>query len=206
MKRWMLFGGVGIAGIILAFLLFPKPDTGDVPVAAEPDPAAEEGARPRGPVGVRPGGVGRPGIERPPILKNGPSPVALENIKRMSVPDALYAGRLTSPLAVIRRQLQLLGEPEAEALGVKVDLIIGHLREQRRDPEAHGMPTLIASSRAWLDEVKASRFAEMPEIAPQFARFDAIVAEYQQAKDNPEAAPPPAGGVTAPAPVPTEGE
>jgi len=207
MKRWMLFAGVGIAGIILAFLLFPKPETGSAPTADDGENAADVGARGEPPVRRAPPGVASRSGNRPPIVKNGPSPIALENIKRMSVPDALYAGRLTSPLAVVRRQLQLLGDPAAETLGVKADPIVGHLREQRRDPEAHGMPELIAECRAWLDEVKASQWGTQAEIAPQFARFDQIVVEYEQAKANPEATPPPGGATPVPpTPVPTEGE
>lgn len=186
MKRWVLVAATIAGGVVLAFLLFPRPDTGQLPNAGG---RAGHDDRP-GPVHV-----GRPPLERQKLPGAGPSPIAMENIKRMNLPDALYAGRLTSPLMVIRRDLQLRNEASAEELGRKIDPLIGLLREQRRNPEAHSLPDLIAQARAWLDEVKASEFATDPEISAQFPRFDQFVQEYEQAKANPDAPPigPPAG-------------
>jgi hypothetical protein len=199
MKRWLVLAGVGLAGIILAFLLLPKPETGRVatPASTVQAPPSEAHARPAAPPGIR-----GAHLEGRQMLKNGPPPIALENIAKLNIPEALYAGRMTSPLAVVRRRLQLTGDPEAEALGVEADTIIGALREQRRDPEAHPMAELIDQSRAWLDRVKASAWGADPEITPQYARFDQIAAEFQQAKDNPGARPHPPGGLPLPAPPP----
>jgi hypothetical protein len=204
MKRWMLFGAAGLAGIVLAFLLFPKPDTGTLPNAPVAKSPGDE--RPH------PAGIGRPNLNRPEVPRTGPSPLAVENIKKMNLPDALYAGRITSPLLVIRRELSLKNDPAAEAIGAKIDPMIGTLREQRRDPASHNLPDLIAQSRAWLDEVKASQWAAEPTISAQFPRFDQIVAEYEQAKANPDAPVPAPGSVptspttTAPGTVPPTGD
>lgn len=178
MKRWMWVAATIAGGVLLAFLLFPKPDTGELPNA----PIDPEGMVQHGPARV-----GRPPLERAKMPNSGPSPLAAEHIKRMNLPDALYAGRLTSPLMVIRRDLQLKNDEAAETLGKKIDPLIGLLREQRRDPEAHSLPDLIVQARTWTEEVKASTFGTDPEIAAQFSRFDQFVEEYEQAKANPDA-------------------
>src|SRR5262249_34170858 len=107
---------------------------------------------------------------------------------KMNLPDALYAGRMTGPLVSIRRELSLANDPNAEALGQKIDPLVSTLREQRRDPTSHSLPDLVDQAKAWLDELKASAWGSKPAIATQLTRFDQIVAEYQQAKDNPDAA------------------
>ncbi len=199
MRRWMVFPGVAIAGIILAILLLPNPKTGAPPAP----PASSTGAV--GPPERQPASIGRPGRLPPPgVLKKGPSLVGSENIARMAVPEALFAGRLTSPLAVVRRQLQLTGDPNAEAIGVQADALIGQLREQRRDPHAHDFSELIVASRAWLDTVRTSPWGSDPEIVPQFARFEQIALDFQTAKDNPGAPHGPPGG--SPTTVPHPGE
>ncbi len=177
MKRWELVAATIAGGVVLAFLLFPPPDTGDLPNAPLPAGAIDN----RGPMRV-----GKQ-IDRSKMPTSGPTPIAMETIKRMNLPDALYAGRLTSPLMVMRRDLQLRNEEAAETLGKRIDPLIGLLREQRRNPEAHSLPDLIEQSRAWIDEVKASQFADDPEISAQYARFDQFVLEYEQAKANPAA-------------------
>ncbi len=199
MKRWMLVAATIAGGVVLAFLLFPRPDTGELPDAPLP-PGIEDK---RGPVRV-----GKQ-VDRSKLPAGAPSPIAMETIKRMNLPDALYAGRLTSPLMVIRRDLQLKNEEAAEVLGKKIDPMIGSLREQRRNPEAHSLPDLIEQSRAWIVEVQASPYAADPEIAAQFPRFEQFVQEYEQAKANPvppEDAPAPTAPPAPAVETPTEQE
>src|SRR5687767_14889111 len=110
MKKWWLIGA-GVVGIGLAVVLFPRPDTGADPAVAEDPQFAGRAERLNN-------GVVRPGVDpatvrgRTPVdQRNGPTPMAAENAKRRAMPEAVYAGRATAPLAMIRRELFLMEDP-----------------------------------------------------------------------------------------------
>lgn len=100
--------------------------------------------------------------------------------EQMAQPDAKYAGQLVSPLVSMRRRLQSFG-PEGDALGKPSDAIVGDLRENHRDPNAHPWPELVAQIRTLTDAIRASQWATDPTIQANLERIDRIEAEHDAA-------------------------
>ena len=87
---------------------------------------------------------------------------------------------LIAPLIGMRRRLQSFG-PEGDALGKPSDAVVGKLRENHRNPDAHPWATLSAEVRAIADSIRASQWATDPAIAVQLTKIDEIIAEHDAA-------------------------
>lgn len=205
-QKWWLVAA-GIVGIVLAVLLFPRPDTGsDVP---PPDPTntrpldfkADQAAQKReerrrstrtlplrrDAMGERTE-VGALGERRLSEGRGGPNPIAAELAKRRGAPDAVYAGRASGPWTMIRRQLmtQQKDNPEAQAIAEELGTLILDLRNKRRNPdEGEDYAVLEARQKELMKRVRAeSSWTEDPVVAASLGRLDEMLAEYH----NPPAA------------------
>ena len=208
-QRWWLLAA-GVVGIGLAILLFPKPDTGgDIP---NPTPgrvdfnAAPEDAEPgeradgakglkraeRSPVKIPASGGPRIGpvanldpatIER---VRRGPSPMALENVRMRSQPEAVFAGRVAGPLSLMRRQLLLSDSDAAKDLGNEMAGLVSALREQRRDPRVHDFDILLQQAQDFGERIRGdAAFMQDEQVAQSIARLDEVIAEYTEVSSSP---------------------
>ena len=175
-NRRLWIAGVGGLAIVLAVLLMPRPDTG-----ADAPPANPDNKHPRAQMrnGVtRPGMEGIKPIQRPIAMQPGPNPAAAEYLQRSATPEAVYAGRITGPLAMIRRSLVLSEDEAAKPLSDEAMTLITDLREVRRDPTGADFGTLEARVKDYASRVKASEWAKNPDMAIPLAKIDQYLTEY----------------------------
>jgi hypothetical protein len=217
-QRWWI-AIVAIVGIGLAFLLFPRPDTGgDIP---DPDPQNQpfKGAK------------RDPNQPRPPIppdrVSTGPKPGMEELVAKRNRVEVVYATKLVTPFSAMRYTLSREGSPEAKALADEVAATMGELRTIRLDPDSMTWEEMQAKTDAMIAKVAASPYSKDPSITKSLERYKQFITEYEQAKSGqpvpapagedeevPGAPPSPGGvpmtpGVTpgaAPAPAPTPGD
>jgi hypothetical protein len=207
-QRWWI-AIVGIVGIGLAFLLFPRPDTGeDIP---DPDPqnqpfknAKREPGKPRAPID-------------PNRISTGPKPGMEELVAKRNRIEVVYATKLVTPFSAMRYTLSREGSPEAKALAEEIAATMGELRTIRLDPDAMTWTEMQTKTDAMIAKVVASPFASDPSITKSLERYKQFIAEYEQAKSGqpvpepagddeiPDAPPAPPGAPAAPVP-PTPGE
>ncbi len=174
MKRQWWLVGAGVVAIVAAIALFPSPDTGgavDGPTATERKPR-----KPGEPI-VRPGAE-KVRREFDPATALGPHPAAAEAMRAMNTPEAVYAGRLTGPLAMTRRAIVLAERPELTPLADESLTLMNDLRALRRDPTAGDFPILEERIKGWVAKVRASPAMELKEAVDAVDRIDAYLVEY----------------------------
>lgn len=191
-QRWWLLAA-GIVGIGLAILLFPRPDTGGGEAdMSNRDPLdfTAEGVKER-PGRFRPGSDPNMPLHRdlPKDQRKGPNPMAEAAAARRAVPEAQYAGRVSAPFTLIRRQLLQEGSDEATVLAQDVTKMISDLRTLRRDPEVFTWEELEVRMDDIVERVEASSFVEDPLVEQSVQRIEDTVAEYHEVKEaEPEGA------------------
>lgn len=173
MQRWWIVG-VAVVGIALAVLLFPRPDTGDIP---EPNPKI-----------VDPLDFETPGKASKQKMKavTGPRPGMERLIELRSQPDAVYAGKLTAPWSAVRYALlKEFPEDDTEAAEIADDIrtVLATLQSGRRDPTM--VPPLaetVESLESLEERLESSpRFTENETIAKGLKRYALTLTEYHAA-------------------------
>jgi hypothetical protein len=182
-QRWWI-AIVGIVGIGLALLLFPRPDTGeDIP---DPDPQNQPFKN-----GKRDPNKARPPID-PSRVSTGPKPGMEELVAKRNRPEVVYATKLVTPFSAMRYTLSREGSPEAKAMAEEVAATLGELRTIRLDPDAMTWAEMQTKTDAMIAKVAASPFATDPSITKSLERYKQFIAEYEQAKSG-QPVPEPAG-------------
>jgi hypothetical protein len=206
-QKWWLIAA-GVVGIGLAILLFPKPDTGSsipdptpgrvsfdaAPEVMDGDQSAGQNktdaptatridkrtARLTGPIAnIDPAAVQQ--------LRRGPSPTAMENVRRRAEPEAVFAGRVAGSISLIRRQLLLSDSDAAKDLGNEMASLVSSLREQRRDPRLHDFAILLEDATEFGNKVRSSPdYMADEQIVQSIERLDQSVAEYAEVKNQPQ--------------------
>lgn len=186
-QKWWLIAA-GVIGIGLAVLLFPRPDTGDAP-PADPtnthpldfkgEKSADGATLAAGTARVEPPRSTRRASR--PEARLGPNPVAAEIASKRS-PEGIYAGRLSGPWTVVRRQLTLMkDDAEAQAFAAELEPLVTELRNLRRDPESGDYAQLEARQKELLVKARAHE-AWMADAtyAASIDRVEQIIAEYHE--------------------------
>jgi hypothetical protein len=180
-QRWWLFG-VGAVGIVLAILLFPRPDTGDDMPAPDPSNIDPTNFRTEKPLSgaIRPGATPRPKLPED-RMRTGPKP-GMEEIRELrSTPAAVYSAKFQGPFSGIRYALRKEGSDEARALSDEIAPIIEALRDNRRDPSSNPMDALLPQLAATIEKVSSSPFGELPDVIAAVQQYEKVLAEYEEA-------------------------
>lgn len=194
-QRWWV-AVVAAAGILLAILLFPRPDTGEDPVVVTPVPAQQlqDRAPPVASVG-RPGAL--PPAVHPDRLATGPRPDAAEYLARKATPEATTANMLIGPVSSFKYTIRKQGPPtdEVPAIDEKVDATVAELRAVRDDPEARPWTDIEASVQELLTMVTESSYGSNPDVVRSVDRAKMLLAQYHTGPTptNPTLAVPPSG-------------
>lgn len=200
-QKWWLVAA-GAVGIALAILLFPKPESGDLPDAdlTRANPLDFKGKeKPKGPSVTR---VGRREV-LPPDVSAARAARAV-GMEHLTTPEAIFAGRLSGPWTLVRRQLLAHGDAEGKAWAETVTPLVTDLRNRRRDPKSVDFAELRTRQDTLLTQLKAQpKWLEIEGVAVQVDRIEDLMAGYDQAKTD-EAAKS-GGAPAAPAPAPADG-
>lgn len=195
-----MIGGAGVVGILIAFLVFPSPDTGgDVPdrvIAAQTEAPSTPGMELPTEVEEGNGMATRPMLtpttgsrtlnpsEFPRgTVENGVNPLAAGLIEHKNTPDAIFAGRFSGPWTLLRRDL--LRQEGAEEVAGRVNELVGDLREARRDPEKADFTTLDQRQRQLLAELRGSMWVN-DDVSRNLDRIDQLLAEWDESRQNPQ--------------------
>jgi hypothetical protein len=198
-QRWWV-AIVAAAGIALAILLFPRPDTGDDAAAlAEQPPTA-----PRAPPvieGGRPGGP-PPDIE-PGRMIQGPRPDQAEALARRATPEATYANLLIGPVSSFKYTIRKQGATPEEygPIEDRVDAVVAELREVRNDPAARPWSEIEATVNDLIALVTASEYGSSPDVTRSVERARMLLEQYHTSP----AGPAPTGPTTASGMAPPSG-
>lgn len=184
----------------------PRPDTGGDAPDANPNNRNPMGALKTGQV-HRPGLDGIKPVQRP--MQPGPNPIAAQQLARTTNPEAVYASRITGPLAMMRRSLMLTEDPEAKPLADEAMTLITDLREVRRDPAAADFSALETRVVDFVGRVKASTWGPREDLKMPMDRIDQFLTEYHTNPQIPKTGPvlpgvPPGGTGPAGLPAGTE--
>lgn len=205
-KKWW-FIGAGVAGVMLAMLVFntlPGGERSSDPIKgkvefdrAEPSEGADEGPTARMPdrggatARLRPDAQRR-NLSKPPPgsllvredgIRSGGNPVSRALVESRSTPEGLYAGRAQAPFALIRRQLMLTGESEAKLMANQIGNLIADLRDMRRNPNPDDWDALEDQMEAWSDRIANSDYVEEEHVSESLDRLDGILDEFHAAKE-----------------------
>ena len=208
-QRWWI-GVVAVVGIVLAVLLFPRPDTGaDVP-AVDPtnkDPLDFGVERPT-PAAAGPGAGARARAQNDPDrVMTGPKPGSEALTASRNRPEIVYSGKIIAPWSAIRYVLLKVGTPEAKTLADELgDGVMDDLRKIRTSEDPEG---LWASTEPKMAEtaakVAASPWGSDETVVKSIERYELLLKEFHEAKANGGA--PPEGETPEPAagtkPVPS---
>jgi len=180
-QRWWV-AIVAVAGIALAILLFPRPDTGDDPVelrAPRPPPATQ---------GSRPGIVSTPAP--PGHMIEGPRPDAAEVMARRATPEATYANLLIGPVSSFKYTIRKQGATPEEAAPIedKVDAVVTELRAVRTDPEARPWSEIEASVEELITMVATSEYGSSLDVTRSVDRARMLLEQYHTSPTGPTAA------------------
>lgn len=181
-QKWWLFAA-GFVGIALAILLFPKPETDDLPspdmTRTDPLDFKSDGRDRRNrPEQVR---VAHRDA-RPPMTKVPRS--RIKGMEHLATPEAVYSGRLSGPWTLVRRQLLANGDDEARGWAESITPVVVDLRARRRDPESVDFDELRGRQEALLNEIKTHEgWLELEGVAAQVDRIDDLFVSYDQAKE-----------------------
>jgi hypothetical protein len=127
-----------------------------------------------------PGGL----LVREDGVRGGSNPFSKKSFEKRNTPEGIYAGRLSAPVSLIRRQLLLEGSDAAKADAEALVPLITALREHRRDPNVEGWADLEQQVKALASEMDESPFMTDEIIGEARARLDTLVSEYHGAKAN----------------------
>jgi hypothetical protein len=197
MKQGWWIAIVAVVGVVLAFLLFPRPDTGAALPGASPDVAKP--GRPT-PAGDQAAGETPRGAVDPSRVRTGIKPGQEGLVAKRNRPEVIYASKLVTPFSAIRYGLIKDGSEEAKTLVDHIATVMTALHDMRLDPDSMTWDELQAKTDAQIAEIKASKFATNDQVVKSLERYDQFITEYKTAKQA-EGTP----GAT-PAPAPTEGE
>lgn len=180
-QRWWLFG-VGAVGIVLAVLLFPRPDTGsDMP---DPDPSNIDpmNFKEEKPLSgaVRPGFTPKPKTD-PARMRTGTKPEMEEILEKRGQPAAIYSAKLQGPLGALKYALRKEGSDEARALSDELTPVITELRTNRRDPDQFPMEELLPKVAEAVDSVRNSAFGDNPDVTSAIEQYESVLVEYEEA-------------------------
>lgn len=206
-QKWWLVAA-GVVGIALAILLFPKPEADNLPDAdlTRANPLDFKGKeKPKGPSTTR---VGRREA-LPPDISAARAARAV-GMEHLTTPEAIFAGRLSGPWTLVRRQLLAKGDDKAKAWAETVTPLVTDLRNRRRDPKSVNFDDLRARQDKLLAELKAQpTWLAIEGVAVQADRIEDLMTGYDQAKTDEAAkaagtapAAPGAPAPGSPAPVP----
>src|SRR5262245_22866224 len=175
-QRWWVAVVAG-AGILLAILLFPRPDTGDDPVVVSPVPV-QQSRPPSAAAADRPGAL--PPAVHPDLLATGPRPDAAEYMARKATPEATTANLLIGPVSSFKYTIRKQGPPteEVPAIEEKIDATVEELRAVREDPEARPWSEIEASVDALLAMVTESSYGTNPDVVRSVERTRMLLAQY----------------------------
>ncbi|NCG17736.1 MAG: hypothetical protein GWP91_01820 [Rhodobacterales bacterium] len=194
-QQWWLITA-GFVGLGLAFILMPRPDTGESlevdptnvapldfdgnAVVNDPKHISMNRTKSADPSKLR---VTR--RDQIPIQKRmGANPVAAAQLKARSTPDAVYAGRVSGPLAGARRQLMLMEDEDAKAHGESLAQIILDLRALRRTPDEYEWAPIQAEVQAFLDAMNARPdWLEDSIINQVVVNVEKLLVEHEEAKN-----------------------
>ena len=193
-QRWWI-GVVAVVGIVLAVLLFPRPDTGaDIPTVdptnKDPLDFGVERPTPAGP-GPRAGRA----QDVPDRIRTGPKPGSEALTAARNRPEIVYSGKIIAPWSAIRYVLLKVGTPEAKALADELgDGVMDDLRKIRTSDDPEG---LWASTEPKMAET-AAKLAASPwgsdeTVVKSLERYQLLLKEFQEAKANGGVAPPAEG-------------
>ena len=198
-QKWWLIAA-GVVGLGLAFILMPRPDTGD---SLEVDPTNvapldfDGNAVVNDPkhISMNRAKSGNPSELRvtrrdqiPAKQRMGANPVAAAQLQARSTPDAVYAGRVSGPLAGARRQLMLMEDEEAKAYGENLAQTILDLRALRRSPEEYEWAPIEAQVQEFLEAMHAHPdWLEDSILNQVVVNVEKLLVEHEEAKS--EAAP-----------------
>ncbi len=209
--RWWI-AGVAVVGLVLAFLLMPRPDTGaDIPDA---DPTNVDPANFKKDTELAPGTVVSPRASsrrRDFDLDGavtGVKPGTEEFIAKRNRPEIVYSGKIVAPWSAMKYVLLKDGSDEAKALADEIGTsIMAPLRGVRTSADPReAMDAIEPAMASMAVKVEASSWATDDTVAKSLARYHGYIEEYHQALDS--AGVPAQGGDAAdPAAVPAqEGE
>lgn len=197
-QRWWI-GVVALVGIVLAVLLFPRPDTGaDITVDATSDDPDDEGvasnddqqATRRDRRERRAGRVG-----------TGPKPGAAAALAARHRPEIVYSSKIIAPWSAIRYVLLKEGTPEAKTLADELgNGVMAELRNIRNaeDVESSWLAAEPKMAEA-ATKVAASSWGKNETVVKSLDRYRLLLAEFHQAKENGGTAPAPEGETPKPA-------
>ncbi len=175
MQRWVL-AGVAVVGIVLAILLFPRPDTGQS--AAPPGTSVQSPKPGDGPARRR-----RKGRPDKPRADEETSPALIVELR--SQPEAVYAGRLIAPWSAVRYALMRADDATATALADDIRDVLVVLQSGRRDPRDMTDFEATAGELSDLAErVRDSAWADEEIVQKALKRHDIAIAEYRAIKDS----------------------
>lgn len=175
-QRWWI-AIVGVVGIGLAFLLFPRPDTGDdipAPNPANTDPF-KEGAKRKS----------RPPID-PSRISTDPTqkPGMAELIEKRNRPEVVYATKLVTPFSAMRYNLSRTGADDAKALADEIAATMAELRNMRTNPDGMAWADLQSKTDAMINKVAASPYGSDESIVKSITKYKGFIAEYEAAKSG----------------------
>ncbi len=179
-QRWWLFG-VGAVGIVLAILLFPRPDTGSDLPDADPgnvDPTNFNEDKPLSGA-VRPGVAPRKNIPEERMIK-GVKPGMDELLEKRRQPAALYSAKLQGPIGALKYALRKEGSDDARVLSDELTPYIEALRDNRRNPDSTPMDDLIPRLTETLEGLRNSEFAQREDVVAALTHFDTVLGEYRE--------------------------
>lgn len=191
MKRWAWVGAVALVAVVLAFVLFQRPDTGQRIEA--PPPTAKR------PTDIRPTGTFDPrsveGTRRPtrdPSATSAPSeadPTA-ERAWRTR-PAATYATRVLAPLSAARYALMKEGSPEARALADELSTgLMADLGKVRASEEEDPLTPLVPAIEAAVERLRGSPWADDPTVAKSLERVRVGLTDFARVKSGEAVEPP----------------
>lgn len=196
MNRWAVIGVVGLGSVVLALVLFQRPDTGGaVTPAPAPSPVVVAPPPPARPVPAAeplddddPDPAPAPPPFPPDRAATGPDVAGLpeglaEARAWRSRPAALYGNRVMAPFSSIRYVLLKEGSPEARALADAIATgPVEQLRGVRTSEQEDPLTDMIPGLRQELARLEASEFAEDDQIAKSLDRIEDTLQEFEKVK------------------------
>jgi hypothetical protein len=192
MRQWMWGGGLAVASLLVAFLLFQRPDTG-AEVDAPSSPGSTPGAStaPSGPRAVpasatednQPRQRKRTGDVATGMDDAEVSPELAKQRAWRVRPAATYANRVLAPVSAIRYVLMKEGTADARALADELGTgVMQDLRAVRSSEEEDPLTAIEPALAELATRIGASRWASDATIAKSLAKVNEQIAEFERVK------------------------